>query len=50
MDDQLARIDPTTDPSTAAVILRCMPNQVGPCPRCQGLTARCGPNAQVVCP
>ncbi|MGW1163574.1 hypothetical protein ACWD48_36415 [Streptomyces sp. NPDC002519] len=49
MDEQPARIDPTTDRATAAIVLRCSPNQVGYCARCQGLTVRYGSNAQVVC-
>ncbi|MGW2938892.1 hypothetical protein ACWDA7_45760 [Streptomyces sp. NPDC001156] len=50
MDEQPARIDPTTDRAAAALLLGCSPNQVGYCTRCQGLTARYGPNAQGVCP
>ncbi|MER6683698.1 MULTISPECIES: hypothetical protein [Streptomyces] len=43
------RIDPSTDRAAAAVLLGCAPNQVGYCARCQGLTRRYGPTAQVVC-
>ncbi|GGY97545.1 hypothetical protein ACWDE9_24330 [Streptomyces olivaceoviridis] len=43
------RIDPSTDRAAAAVLLGCTPNQVGYCARCQGLTRRYGPTAQVVC-
>ncbi|MGW1255976.1 hypothetical protein ACWD5Q_12485 [Streptomyces sp. NPDC002513] len=51
MDEQPARISPDTDRTAAALVLGCSPNQVGYCTRChQGLTARYGFNAQVVCP
>jgi hypothetical protein len=49
MDEEPARIDPTTDRAAAALILGCSPNQVGYCARCQGLTVRYGSTAQVVC-
>lgn len=42
------RIDPSTDRATAAVMLGCSPDEVGYCPRCQGLTRRYGRNAQRV--
>ncbi|MGW9025946.1 hypothetical protein ACWGQ5_17420 [Streptomyces sp. NPDC055722] len=44
------RIDPTTDPASAALMLGCTPAQIGPCARCQGLTCRYGRDAQVACP
>ncbi|MGW2713175.1 hypothetical protein ACWC4J_29995 [Streptomyces sp. NPDC001356] len=43
------RIAPSTDRAAAALLLGCTANQVGYCGRCQGLTRRYGPAAQVVC-
>ncbi len=50
MNDAPRRLDPTTDPASAALILGCQPRQVGPCVRCLGLTARYGDRAQPICP
>ncbi|MFF5438820.1 hypothetical protein [Streptomyces achromogenes] len=50
MDRVLGRIDPTVDRTAAARLLGCSPDQVGYCPRCQGLTRRYGRQAQVICP
>jgi hypothetical protein len=44
------RIDPSTDRTAAACLLGCLPDEVGYCPRCQGLTRRYGRDAQVICP
>ncbi|MFI1601324.1 hypothetical protein ACH4YN_04025 [Streptomyces griseofuscus] len=33
----------------AAQLLGCLPDEVGYCPRCQGLTHRYGHGAQVIC-
>ncbi|MGW0993545.1 hypothetical protein ACWD5V_09580 [Streptomyces sp. NPDC002523] len=49
MNEAPRRFDPTTDRATAAFMLGCLPDQVGSCPRCQGLTQRYGPGSQVVC-
>ncbi|MFY4721429.1 hypothetical protein [Streptomyces sp. LaBMicrA B280] len=43
------RIDSTTDRAAAAQLLGCSPAQVGYCPRCQGLSRRYGPQAEVIC-
>ncbi|MEV5478512.1 hypothetical protein AB0L66_40255 [Streptomyces sp. NPDC052207] len=50
MDEAPRRIDPTTDRVSAALVLGCSPEQIGPCTCCQGLTRRYGRNAQLVCP
>ncbi|MFF0481929.1 hypothetical protein [Streptomyces sp. NPDC004435] len=53
MSDTPRRLDPTTDASSAAIILGCEPSRVGPCARCRGLTIRYGggiPRAMPVCP
>ncbi|MGW0708967.1 hypothetical protein ACWD4G_23965 [Streptomyces sp. NPDC002643] len=50
MDEMPQRIDPSMDRAAAALLLGCLPAEVGFCPRCQGLTRRYGPKAQVVCP
>jgi hypothetical protein len=50
MDEMPQRIDPSTDRTTAALLLGCRPDEVGFCPRCQGLTCRYGAKAQVLCP
>ncbi|GHH31341.1 hypothetical protein [Streptomyces rubradiris] len=50
MDRVLERIDPAVDRTAAARLLGCSPDEVGYCPRCQGLTRRYGRNAQVICP
>ncbi|KUJ39922.1 hypothetical protein AB0N87_23185 [Streptomyces sp. NPDC093228] len=50
MDEAPRRIDPTTDRVSAALVLGCSPEQIGPCTRCQGLTCRYGRNARLVCP
>ncbi|GGI94361.1 hypothetical protein [Streptomyces brasiliensis] len=44
------RIAPSTDRAVAAILLGCPPEEVGFCPRCQGLTRRYGRRAQVICP
>ncbi|MFI1201662.1 hypothetical protein ACH4VR_19785 [Streptomyces sp. NPDC020883] len=45
------RLDPkTTDATAAAIILGCSTQDIGPCVRCQGLTARYGRQAQSICP
>ncbi|MGJ5830135.1 hypothetical protein [Streptomyces ossamyceticus] len=49
MEEMPRRIDPSTDRATAALLLGCPPEQVGSCPRCQGLTQRFGPRARVLC-
>lgn len=49
MDEAPRRIDPTADRVSAALMLGCSPEQVGPCSRCQGLTCRYGRDAQLVC-
>ncbi|MFF3878988.1 hypothetical protein [Streptomyces sp. NPDC001978] len=46
MDEVPRRIAPTTDRVSAALMLGCLPAQIGPCARCQGLTCRYGRNAQ----
>lgn len=43
------RIAPDTDRAAAAILLGRTPGEVGYCPRCQGLTLRYGPKAQVLC-
>ncbi|RMB84918.1 hypothetical protein CTZ28_14915 [Streptomyces shenzhenensis] len=50
MDGVPERIDPSTDRVAAAILLRCSPDELGYCPRCQGLTHRYGRDAQVLCP
>ncbi|MFF4761680.1 hypothetical protein [Streptomyces sp. NPDC001292] len=50
MDDMPRRIDPSTDRTAAAILLGCLPDEVGYCPRCHGLTHRYGRDAQVLCP
>ncbi|MEU6381682.1 hypothetical protein [Streptomyces sp. NPDC046909] len=50
MNDSVRRIDPSTDPGSAAAMLGCTPSQIGPCVRCQGLTVRYGSNTQPICP
>ncbi|WP_128382270.1 hypothetical protein [Streptomyces cavernae] len=50
MNDSVRRIDPSTDPASAAIMLGCQPQQIGPCARCQGLTVRYGSNAQLISP
>ncbi|GEC08793.1 hypothetical protein SSP24_64480 [Streptomyces spinoverrucosus] len=50
MDEVPQRIDPATDRTVAALLLGCAPDEVGYCPRCQGLTHRYGRNAQIICP
>ncbi|GAA2591600.1 hypothetical protein GCM10010304_40680 [Streptomyces roseoviolaceus] len=50
MDEMPRRIDPSMDRASAALLLGCLPQEVGFCPRCQGLTRRYGPKAQVPCP
>ncbi|MEV7991860.1 hypothetical protein AB0O67_08075 [Streptomyces sp. NPDC086077] len=50
MDELSQRIDPTTDRTAAARLLGCAPDEVGYCPRCQGLTHRYGRDAQIICP
>ncbi|MFC9915194.1 hypothetical protein [Streptomyces sp. NPDC127197] len=50
MDEMPQRIDPSMDRGAAALLLGCLPEEVGFCPRCQGLTRRYGPKAQVLCP
>ncbi|MGW7427025.1 hypothetical protein ACWGJB_44840 [Streptomyces sp. NPDC054813] len=50
MSDPVRRIDPTTDAGTAAILPGCTQAQIGPCPRCQGLTIRYGTSAQVISP
>ncbi|MEU6012459.1 hypothetical protein [Streptomyces sp. NPDC047453] len=50
MDEVLQRIDPATDRTAAARLLGCTPEEVGYCPRCQGLTRRYGKHAQIICP
>ncbi|WP_136104660.1 hypothetical protein [Streptomyces sp. S816] len=49
MDGTPRRIDPATDRAAAAHLLGCSPAQVGYCPRCQGLSRRYGPGAEVIC-
>ncbi|MEV8388872.1 MULTISPECIES: hypothetical protein [unclassified Streptomyces] len=43
------RLAPTMDRTSAAIILGCAPQQIGPCARCQGLTVRYGSKAEPVC-
>lgn len=51
MSDRPERIPLTTPASSAAVLLRCYPQQIGPCVRaCGGVTARYGPQARTICP
>ncbi|MGW2940074.1 hypothetical protein ACWDA7_52575 [Streptomyces sp. NPDC001156] len=50
MNEVPRRIDPTTDRVSAAIMLGCTPAQVGPGARCQGLTCRYGPGAQLLRP
>ena len=50
MDQMPQRIDPSMDRTAAALLLGCLPEEVGFCPRCQGLTCRYGSKAQVLCP
>ncbi|MFH9677701.1 hypothetical protein ACH4L5_36340 [Streptomyces sp. NPDC017405] len=50
MDRVRERIDPAVDRTAAARLLGCSPDEVGYCPRCQGLTRRYGREAQVICP
>lgn len=49
MEEMPRRIDPATDRTAAAHLLGCLPDEVGYCPRCQGLTRRYGRRAQVLC-
>ncbi|MFF8995074.1 hypothetical protein ACF09H_35135 [Streptomyces sp. NPDC014983] len=49
MEEMPRRIDPATDRTAAAQLLGCLPDEVGYCPRCQGLTIRYGRRAQIVC-
>ncbi|MFF9001537.1 hypothetical protein ACF1GW_06380 [Streptomyces achromogenes] len=49
MDRVLERIDPAVDRTAAARLLGCSPDEVGYCPRCQGLTRRYGREAQIIC-
>ncbi|MEU6465647.1 hypothetical protein [Streptomyces sp. NPDC046976] len=49
MEEKSRRIDPATDRAAAAHLLGCAPDQVGYCPRCQGLTHRYGHGARVIC-
>lgn len=49
MDEMPRRIDPSMDRAAAALLLGCLPQDVGFCPRCQGLTRRYGPEAQLLC-
>ncbi|MFD3815169.1 hypothetical protein ACFWRZ_08885 [Streptomyces rubiginosohelvolus] len=45
------RVPQTTPTASAALLLGCSPNQVGPCARaCGGLTIRYGAHANPVCP
>ncbi|MFF5404312.1 hypothetical protein ACFY8K_18300 [Streptomyces misionensis] len=50
MEEMPRRIDPATDRTAAAHLLGCRPDEVGYCPRCQGLTHRYGRRARPVCP
>jgi hypothetical protein len=50
MDEMPPRIDPSMDRTAAALLLGCTPEEVGFCPRCQGLTHRYGSRAQILCP
>ncbi len=49
MDGVPQRIVPSTDTVAAARMLGCLPDEVGYCPRCQGLTCRYGRKAQIIC-
>ncbi|MFF9157689.1 hypothetical protein ACF1AB_36335 [Streptomyces sp. NPDC014846] len=49
MDGMPRRIEPATDRTAAARMLGCAPDEVGYCPRCQGLTRRYGRGAQIIC-
>ncbi|MGW0711954.1 hypothetical protein ACWD4G_39390 [Streptomyces sp. NPDC002643] len=50
MEEMPERIDPSMDRAVAALLLGCLPKEVGFCPRCRGLTHRYGPGAQILCP
>ncbi|MFD8609545.1 hypothetical protein [Streptomyces sp. NPDC059631] len=50
-DDAPQRVPLDTPAASAAAVLGCHPNQVGPCVRaCGGLTTRYGAHANLVCP
>lgn len=51
MSDVPERVPLATPASSAAAVLGCYPQQVGPCVRaCGGLTARYGSPARTICP
>jgi hypothetical protein len=50
MDEKPQRVDPSMERVFAAMLLDCVPEEIGYCPCCLGLTHRYGRDAQVLCP